>query len=84
MAQKKLNESCGVAQSKSRLEPIEMLWQDHEQAVHAQKPSDVAELKQFWKRREGQIPPECCERLISSQRKRLVAVIVAKGGTTRA
>ncbi|KAF7655117.1 hypothetical protein LDENG_00060660 [Lucifuga dentata] len=31
------------------LNPMEMLWQDLKQTVHARKPSNVAELKQFCK-----------------------------------
>lgn len=52
-----------------------MLWQDLEWAVHAQKPSSVSELKQFCK-------VEPCERQKSSNRRQLVAVVAAKGGTT--
>jgi len=42
----------------------------------------VAELKQFCKKECAKIPPQRCERLIASYRKRLVAVVAAKGGTT--
>ena len=31
------------------LNPIDVLWYDLKQAVHARKPSNVAELKQFCK-----------------------------------
>ncbi len=31
------------------LNPIEMLWHDLKQSIHARKPSNVAELKQFCK-----------------------------------
>ena len=36
------------------LNPIEMLWQDFKRAVHAQKPSSVAELQQLYNERVGQ------------------------------
>ena len=65
------------------LNPIEMLWRDLKKAVHAQKPSNVAELKQFCKEEWAKIPPQRCERLIASYHKRLIAVVAAEGGTTR-
>ncbi len=36
------------------LNPIEMLWHDLKQSIHARKPSDVAELKLFCKEELGQ------------------------------
>jgi len=62
--------------------PIEMLWHDLKQAVHARKPSNVAELKQFSKEAWAKIPPQRCERLFASYRKYLIAVVATKGGTT--
>ncbi len=59
---------------------IEML--DLKQSFHAWKPSNVAELKQFCKEEWAKISPQQCERLIASYRKRLMAVVAAKGGTT--
>ncbi|MGH0158770.1 UNVERIFIED_CONTAM: hypothetical protein FKN15_044380 [Acipenser sinensis] len=59
------------------LNPIEMLWQDLKQAVHARKPSNVTELKQFCKEDWAKIPQNRCERLTNSYRKRLVEVIAA-------
>ncbi len=46
------------------------------------KPSNVAELKQFWKEEWDKIHPLRYERLIASYCKRLIAVVAAKGGTT--
>jgi hypothetical protein len=43
---------------------------------------NVAELKQFCKQVWDKIPPQRCERLIGSYRKRLIAVVAAEGGTT--
>ena len=63
------------------LNPIEMLWRDLKKAVHARKPSNVAELEQFCKE-WVKIPPQRCERLIASYRKCLIAVVAAGGGTT--
>ncbi|MBN3290480.1 TCB1 transposase, partial [Polypterus senegalus] len=64
------------------LNPIEMLWHDLKKAVHARKPSNKAELQQFCKDEWAKIPPERRKRLIASYRKRLIAVIAAKGGPT--
>lgn len=59
-----------------------MLWHDLKQAVHTRKLSNVAELKQFCKEEWTKTPPQRRERLITSYRKRLVAFVAAKGGTT--
>ncbi len=61
---------------------IEMLWHDLKQSIHARKPSNVAELKQFYKEEWAKIPPQRCERLIASYRKCLIAVVAAKCDTT--
>ncbi len=59
-----------------------MLWPDLKQSFHAQKPSNVAELKQFFKEEWAKIHPQQFKRLIASYRKCLIAVVAAKGGTT--
>ena len=41
------------------LNPIEMLWHDLKTAVHARKPSSVAELQQFCKDYWAKFPPQC-------------------------
>ncbi len=64
------------------LNPIEMLWHDLKQSIHARKPSSVAEWKQFCKEEWAKIPPQWCERLIASYHKCLIAVVAAKSGTT--
>ncbi|KAK3556190.1 hypothetical protein QTP70_005587 [Hemibagrus guttatus] len=64
------------------LNPIEMLWHDLKKVVHARKPSNVAKLQQFCKDEWAKIPPQRCNRLITSYRKRLIAVVAAKGGPT--
>ncbi|KAF7641491.1 hypothetical protein LDENG_00280010 [Lucifuga dentata] len=58
-----------------------MLWQNLKWAAHAQKPSNVAELKQFCREEWNNIPPQQCTRLISNYRKLLVTVVAAKCGT---
>ncbi len=64
------------------LNPIEMPWHDLKQSFHARKPFNVADLKQLFKEEWDKIHPQRCERLITSYRKRLIAVVAAKGGTT--
>ncbi len=51
------------------LNPIEMLWHDLKQSIHALKPSNVSELKQFCKEEWAKIPPEWCERLNKQTQK---------------
>ncbi len=64
------------------LNPFEMLWHDIKKAVHARKPSNVAELLQFFQDEWAKMPPQRCNRLFASYRKRLIAVVAAKGGPT--
>ncbi len=64
------------------LNHIEMKWHDLKKAVHARKPSNVAELQQFCQDEWAKIPPQRCNRLIASYLKRLMAVVAAKGGPT--
>ncbi len=64
------------------LNPIEMLWHDLKQSIHAWKPSNMAEFKKFWKEKWAKIPPQQRERLITSYHKCLIAVVAAKGCTT--
>ena len=56
--------------------PIEILWHDLKQAVHARCGVAVAELK------AGKFSPQRCERLIASNPKRLIAVFTAEVGAT--
>ncbi|KAG2465365.1 TCB1 transposase, partial [Polypterus senegalus] len=65
------------------LNPIEMLWKDLKRAVHVRKPTNIPELKLFCTEEWDKIPPRRCAGTIKSYRKRLVAVIGAKGGHTR-
>ncbi|KAK3528161.1 hypothetical protein QTP86_023883, partial [Hemibagrus guttatus] len=47
------------------LNPIEMMWHDLKNVVHARKPSNVAELQQYCKYEWAKIPPQRCNRLIA-------------------
>ncbi|KAF7663711.1 hypothetical protein LDENG_00201070 [Lucifuga dentata] len=64
------------------LNSTEMLWQDLKQTVHARKPFNVADLKQFFKEEWNKIPPQRCTRLVSNYWKHLAALVAAKCGTT--
>ncbi len=59
-----------------------MLWRNLKKSIHARKPSNVAELKQFCKEEWAKTHPQGCERFIASYRKRLITVVAAKGDTT--
>ena len=62
---------------------IENVWGDLKQAVHARKPSNLTELEMFSKEEWSKIPSTRIQTLIGSYRKRLEAVISAKGGSTK-
>ena len=82
MAQKKKKMKVLEWPSRSPNLTFGMLWHDLKQAIHARKPSNVAKLKQFCKEEWAKISPQRCERLSASYRKRLIAVVTAKGCTT--
>lgn len=65
------------------LNPIEMLWSDLKKAVHARKPTNLQQLRQFCTEEWGKIPVERCQKLVSGYKKRLLDVIAAKGGPTK-
>uniref|UniRef100_A0A9J7XX44 Uncharacterized protein n=1 Tax=Cyprinus carpio carpio TaxID=630221 RepID=A0A9J7XX44_CYPCA len=60
----------------------EMRINDRPILIGAPLPSNVAELQQFCIDEWTKIPPQHCNRLIASYRKRLIAVVAAKGGPT--
>ena len=62
---------------------IENLWCDLKWAVHARKPSNLIELEMFCKEEWSKISSTTLQTLIGSYRKRLEAVISAKGGSTK-
>ncbi len=64
------------------LNPIETLWHDVKQSIHARTQSNAAELKQFCKKQWAKIPPLRGGSLIASYRERLISVVAAKGGST--
>lgn len=62
---------------------IENLWDDLKRAVHARHPSNLTELEMFCKEEWSKIPSSRIQTLIRGYRKRLEAVIFAKGGSTK-
>lgn len=65
------------------LNPIEHLWRDLKIAVHKRLPSNLQELEKFCKEEWEKLPVNKCSKLVESDRKRLQAVIDAKGASTK-
>uniref|UniRef100_A0A673XKP2 Tc1-like transposase DDE domain-containing protein n=1 Tax=Salmo trutta TaxID=8032 RepID=A0A673XKP2_SALTR len=61
---------------------IENLWDDLKRAVHARQPSNLTELEMFCKEEWSKIPSSRIHTL-RGHWKRLEAVILAKGGSTK-
>ena len=72
-----------MAQSKSDLNPIEHWWRDLKIAVHQRSPTNLAELEQFSREEWAKISPSHCAKLLKTNPKRLIAVIAAKGSSTK-
>uniref|UniRef100_A0A8C4RHK9 Tc1-like transposase DDE domain-containing protein n=1 Tax=Erpetoichthys calabaricus TaxID=27687 RepID=A0A8C4RHK9_ERPCA len=64
------------------LNPIEHLRRDLKTAVHRRFPSNLMELERCCKEEWAKLAKDKCAKLIASYRKRLIAVIAAKGGPT--
>ncbi len=62
---------------------IENLWIDLKRAVRARRPRNLTELEDCCKEEWAKIPQTRTERLLAGYKKRLQAVILAKGGVTR-
>ncbi|PAA51081.1 hypothetical protein BOX15_Mlig033219g1 [Macrostomum lignano] len=65
------------------LNPIEMLWTDLKKMVHARKPKNLWELAEFCIEEWQKVPAERCAALVNGYRKRLLAVVAARGGATK-
>ena len=65
------------------LNPIENLWGELKSAIGEKNPASVQELEQIAKEEWEKIPAEKCKKLIDGYKKRLEAVITAKGCTTK-
>lgn len=63
------------------LNPIENLWGELKQRVHARKPSNLKELEDYAKEEWASIPKERCFKLVQNYPKRLQEVIKQKGHT---
>ena len=62
---------------------IENVWIDLKQAVSARKPRNLTELEPFCMEEWAKIPPARLQGLVCGYRRRLQAVIAAKGGSTK-
>ena len=65
------------------LNPIENLWFQLKRAVHKRRPKDIKDLERFCMEEWSKIPPNVFSNLIKHYRKRLSAVILARGGCTK-
>lgn len=65
------------------LNPIEMLWTSLKSAVAHRCPRNLQELKTVCAEEWQRINPETCRNLVKGYKKRLEAVIRAKGGHTK-
>ncbi|KAG2466374.1 TC1A transposase, partial [Polypterus senegalus] len=62
---------------------IERLWRDLKMAVHRRFPSNLMELERCCKEEWAKLAKDRCAKLVASYSKRLEAVIVAKGASTK-
>ncbi|KAG2466809.1 TC1A transposase, partial [Polypterus senegalus] len=65
------------------LNPIEHLWRDLKMAVHQRLPSNLTELERICKEEWQRIPKSRCEKHVASFPRRLMAVLVQKGASTK-
>lgn len=65
------------------LNPIENLWMELKSAIGRRNPSSVKGLEEIAKEEWEKIPQERCKKLIDGYRRRLEAVIAAKGCATK-
>lgn len=64
------------------LNPIENLWKELKIRIHQWAPRNLQDLKTVCVEEWAKITPDHCDRLVSSYRKRLEAVIANKGFST--
>ena len=65
------------------LNPIENLWRFLKLNINARRPKSIPELKAICKEEWAKISQETCQGLIKNYRKRLIAVELNKGYTTK-
>ena len=65
------------------LNPIENLWRELKSAIGERNPANIQELEQMAKEEWEKLPADRCKKLIDGYKKRLEAVIVAKGCETK-
>jgi hypothetical protein len=69
--------------SQSHLNPIERLWRDLKIAVQQHFPSNLTELERICREEWEKLPKYRCDKLVASYPRRLEAVIVPKGASTK-
>jgi transposase len=65
------------------LNPIEHLWRDLKIAVQQCSPSNLTELDRIFREEWEKLPKYRCAKLVAFNLRRLDAVIVAKGASTK-
>ena len=65
------------------LNPIENLWAELKRSVDKHKPKNVKDLERICQEEWSKIPPNVFLNLVKNYRKRLHAVILARGGCTK-
>ncbi|MBN3278646.1 TCB1 transposase, partial [Polyodon spathula] len=63
--------------------PIENLWFELKRAVHKRRLKDIKDLERFCMEERSKIPSNVFSNLIKNYRKRLSAIILARGGCTK-
>ena len=65
------------------MNPIIHLWRDLKIAVERRSPSNLTELERLCREKWQKLPKYRCAKLVASYPRRLKAVIVAKGSSTK-
>ncbi|MBN3272993.1 TCB1 transposase, partial [Polyodon spathula] len=65
------------------LNPVENMWKEFKNAVHQRSPSNLTELEQFCKEKWAKIAVSRCAKLVETYPNRFMAVIAAKGVSTK-
>ena len=65
------------------LNPIENLWGELKRRVHERGPRTLDDLERLCKEEWSKIPLSVCSNLVKCYRRRLSAVLLAKGGCTK-
>jgi hypothetical protein len=65
------------------MNPIKRLWRHLKIAVQQRFPSNLTKLERIYREEWEKLPKYRCDKLVASYPRRLEAVIVAKGASTK-